>query len=296
MLRMTRKTLKYGKIRYGALVFSVVVHSTVLAVFTGVKMSSRTAEVSSSKPELTLQMIERVVAQSAPKPKPKIEPSALQPMAEPPLVAKPEPAEPVIAQALADVDPKPGPVVEQQPVIDEVEFFGKRDAVRRVCYVVDCSGSMYGQMYLVKDQLRESILKLNSQQAFAVVFFMQGQTIITTGNGQLKRATAQAKSQALKRIDAIRPAGSTEAAPALKEAMQLRDPDGRGPQVVYFLTDGFDLDPQKSRAFAEEVNRLQQTLSPESVLHTIGFWPQAKDRKMLRLLAHNGDGEFIEIN
>jgi hypothetical protein len=246
---------------------------------------------------LNVQMIEHVVAQAAPKPKPRIEPvskPAVRPEPEqPPLIAEAATTEPEPVQKTESVESM---IDETPPVVNEVEFFGQKSIVQRICYVVDCSGSMYGQMYQVKEQLKTSILRLNSQQAFCVVFFMEGQKILATGDGMLLPATAQAKSKALKLIDSVRPSGSTDAEHALQQALRLKDAEGGSAEVLYFLTDGFDLDSQHSARFADRVDHLRKSLAPGAVLHTIGFWPQPLDRQMLRRLAGNANGEFIEIN
>ncbi len=289
--------LRHGKVCYWALIFSVAAHSVTLAVFTGVKLSNQTEGEVSPSPVISLQMIERVVvAEPTPKPKPHVEP-IIQPESEQlPLIADPQPPQPTVAQVQPDSPQVVEPMVQTQPQPDEVEFFGQKSRVQRVCYVVDCSGSMYGRMYLVKDQLKESILKLNSRQGFSILFFMEGQTILTSGGDTLTPATAGAKSVALELIGSVRPSGSTDAGHALEAAMQLKDTSGKGPEVVYFLTDGFDLDPQSSRLFTEKVNRLRSTHAPAAILHTIGFAPQPQDRQMLKRLAQNTGGAFIEIN
>ena len=296
---MMKMDLQHGKVCYWALIFSVAAHSVTLAVFTGVKLSGRTGGEVSSPPVISLQMIERVVVtEPVAKPKPRVEPIVRPESKQPPLITDPQPPEPVAA----DVPPEPDSsqvteaIVVPQPQPDEVEFFGQKSRVQRVCYVVDCSGSMYGRMYLVKDQLKKSILKLNSRQGFSVMFFMEGQTILTSGGGTLTPATAGAKSTALELIESVRPSGSTDAGHALEAAMQLKNASGKGPEVVYFLTDGFDLDPASSRLFIERVNRLRSKHAPAAVLHTIGFDAQPGDRQMLKHLAQNTGGAFIEIN
>lgn len=292
---MINKTLHYGKVRYWALIFSVTAHAATLAVFTGVKLSGRMDAEPAQRPALNVQMIEHAVAQPTPKPKPRIEPIS-KPMVRPEPEQPPLIAEPKMPEVVKAPESLESMIDEAPPVVHEVEFFGQKSIVQRICYVVDCSGSMYGRMYQVKEQLKTSILNLNSQQAFSVVFFMNGQKILTTGSGILELATANAKSKAIKLIDSVRPAGSTDAAHALQRAMQITDADGGGPEVVYFLTDGFDLDSQSSALFVERVNRLRSSLAPQAVLHTIGFWTQPRDRQMLRQLAGNANGEFIEIN
>jgi hypothetical protein len=297
---MMKTDLRHGKVCYWALIFSVAAHSVTLAVFTGVKLSGRPEGVVSPQPVLSMQMIERVVTQPAPKPKPRVEPIA-EPVVQseskqPALVSEVPSPEP----SVADVSPEPNPVEVTEAIIDlqpdAVEFFGQKSIVRRVCYVVDCSGSMYGRMYLVKDQLKKSILNLNSRQSFSVVFFMEGQTVLTSGGGTLAPATAGAKSTAMELIESVRPSGSTDAGHALETAMQLKDVSGKGAEAIYFLTDGFDLDPENSRLFSEKVNRLRSTHARAAVLHTIGFDAQMRDRQMLRQLAQNTGGAFIEIN
>lgn len=292
---MINKTLHHGKVRYWALIFSVAAHAATLAVFTGVKLSGRMDQQLPQRPAMNVQMIEHAVAQAMPKPKPRIEPISkpvVRPEPEqPPLIAEPSTPKPV--QVTESVESM---IDEAPPVVNEVEFFGQKSIVERICYVVDCSGSMYGQMYQVKEQLKSSILRLNSQQAFCVVFFMEGQKILTTGDGMLQAATAQAKSKAIKLIDSVRPSGSTDAEHALQQALRLKDSEGGCPEVVYFLTDGFDLDSQHSARFVERVDHLRRSLAPAAVLHTIGFWPQPLDRQMLRRLAGNANGQFIEIN
>jgi Mg-chelatase subunit ChlD len=150
-------------------------------------------------------------------------------------------------------------------------------------------------MYQVKDQLKQSILNLNSRQSFSVVFFMEGQTVLTSA-GALAPATAGAKSTALELIESVRPSGSTDAEHALEQAMQLKDVSGNGAEAVYFLTDGFDLDSENSRLFSEKVDRLRNAHACDAVLHTIGFDAQPGDRQMLRRLAQNTGGAFININ
>ena len=296
---MTRERQTGGQVRYWALILSVAAHSATLAVFTGVKLSNRIFSEPSERPAVTLQMIEQIVSVPTAKPMPRIEPIQSPPIPvkaeQPPLIADLETPEPVQTENAPDpIESDMSPPVET--MVNEVEFFGRKSMVQRVCYVVDCSGSMYGSMYLVRDQLKQSILNLNSQQAFCVVFFMEGRKILTTGNGTLQPATFKAKSKAVHLIESVRPAGSTDAEHALQQAMKLKDDAGGRPEVIYFLTDGFDLDPDRSTQFVKQIERLRRSSAPGAVLHTIGFWPQPQDRQMLRSLAQNAGGEFIEIN
>ncbi len=285
-----------GGVRYWALVISLLVHGAALAIFTGVKLSGRTCAAAPVRSGLSMEMVEKAVTQSPPKPKPKIKPikEIVKPEEAPqPLVAdEPVPAEPVVEA----VEVAPSEPLFAEPVAAEVEFFGQRSLAQRVCYVVDCSGSMYGQMYRVKAKLKASVQNLNSQQGFTVLFFTDGRQILMSGGGRIEAASVSAKSEALKLIETIRPGGTTDAEHALECAMRLRDADGNGPDVIYFLTDGFDLDEDGALRFVEKIESHRKLLAPSVVLHTIGFEPEKNDRKMLDVLSRLTGGAFTEVD
>ena len=291
-----------GQVRYWALGISVAVHTVALGVFTGIKLSN---PVSSELEEasVSMRMVETVIEKPIVKPKPKVELiQRVRPAPKPKPQVKPEPKPLIVEKEEPVVKPVPEPVAVVEPVpaiakpvVHEVEFFGQKSIVQRICYVVDCSGSMYGQMYRVKEQLKQSILKLDSQQAFCVLFFMDGRQLLMTGSGRLESATARSKSQALELVDKVKPAGSTDAIHALECAVRLRDAGGHYPEIIYFLTDGFDFDESGSQLFLQGIDGLRKSFAPSAVLHTIGFWPQNHDRKMLETLARNTGGDYIEI-
>lgn len=291
-----RKNLYNGNVRYWALIVSVGVHSAALAFFAGVKLSGRLSQAA-PKPVISLQTIEHIIQEARPHPKPQVEP--IRPVPVP--LEEQKPASPSHDEPAAAVQPDPPslPAPSESPmqpaVPNEVEFFGQKSIVQRICYVVDCSGSMYGQMYCVREQLKESILKLNAHQAFSAVFFMERQKILAAGKGQLQAATARTKSQVLNLIESVRPAGSADPAEALRYAMQMKDASGNAPELIYFLTDGFDFNLPQSARFVEEFRQMHQTLAPQAVVHTIGFSPQPQDRTILQQLARSTGGEYIEI-
>ena len=291
-----KKLARKGGVRYWALVISLVVHGAALAVFAGVKLSSRADEPAPVRSGLSMEMIEKAVAQSPPKPKPKVKP--IDPLIEPekehpkPLVA--EESAPVAA-VVAPVEAVPTEPLWAEPMTEEVEFFGQRSVAQRVCYVVDCSGSMYGQMHRVKARLKVSIRNLTSQQGFTVLFFTEGRQILMSGSGRLTAATVSAKSEALALIETIRPGGTTDAEHALECAMRLRDSGGNGPDVIYFLTDGFDLDEEGALRFVEKIESHRKLLAPSVVLNTIGCEPRENDRKMLDVLARLTGGGYTEV-
>jgi len=173
-----------------------------------------------------------------------------------------------------------------------IEFFGSGGGQRKVCYLVDCSGSMQGIFTQVRRKLKESIAALQPDQYFYVIFF-GGDKLHEPGDGKLLRATPKAKSAANGFIDKMRPAGKTNAMAALERVVQIRDAKGAGASLVYFLTDGFELASEDTTAFPQRIANLLDQFAPAMRINTIAFLPQPDDRKMLQTIAEQSGGEFV---
>jgi hypothetical protein len=176
-----------------------------------------------------------------------------------------------------------------------IEFFGSFTDLRKVCYLVDCSGSMQGVFGRVQRKLKESISGLQADQYFYIIFF-GADKLFESGGGRLLRAGEKAKSSAYDFIDSIQPAGLTNAPAALERAVQIRDGRGISPSVIYFLTDGFELTAKGTQIFSQRVADLLKRFAPSTRINTIGFWPQSSDRKMLEEIARQSGGEFVLIS
>jgi len=278
-------------VRLWVLVVSVAAHLAALTVLAAVHFSHRTGAAAEASPAgISVHTIERSLQQPAPKPKPHIEPPPAPTVK---TAAAPAPAEP-LPPLPAKVENAPVETVAARPV-DAVLFCGTEIEAQRVCYVVDGSGSMLGLMYLVRQQLRESILNLSGQQSFNVLFFMQGGVLLQAFEGRMERATPAAKSEALTLLACVRPEGQTTAKQAIQAALRLRDQAGQAPEVIYFVTDGFDLMDGAGDAFIQQVKNSQKRLAPTTVVHTIGIYPTAQDRIVLSQLARVCGGRYIEL-
>ena len=176
----------------------------------------------------------------------------------------------------------------------KIEFFGSGRRDRKVCYLVDCSGSMQGIFTQVRKKLKESITALQPDQYFYVIFF-GGSKLYEVGEGKLLRATPKAKSAARAFIDTMRPAGRTNAVSALERVVRIGDGKGAGASLVYFLTDGFELTNEDAAAFPNRIANLLEQFAPAMRIDTIAFLPQADDRKMLETIAKQSGGEFVCI-
>ena len=175
-----------------------------------------------------------------------------------------------------------------------IEFFGSWTDQRKICYLVDCSGSMQGILGRVRKKLKESIKSLQPDQYFYIIFF-GGDRLLEFGNGQPVRAAERAKSAAYDFIDSARPAGQTNAMAALERAVRIRDNSGFSPSVIYFLTDGFELTTEDAQKFSQKIANLLKRFAPATRINTIGFWPQSDDRRMLEAIARQSGGEFVFV-
>jgi hypothetical protein len=174
------------------------------------------------------------------------------------------------------------------------EFFGSSTNLRKICYVVDASGSMQGRLGMVRKQLKKSIEKLRADQYFYVIFF-RGDGLVELGGGKLIRATAKSKLKAYEFFDGVRFEGPTNAISAIDRSMRVTDSAGRSVQQIYFLSDGFDFKSEILADFAEMIKNMRKRLAPSVRINTIGVWVQQQDAEILRSIAAGSGGEYVGL-
>jgi hypothetical protein len=279
---------------------SIVLHLLLLAIFASMDFSGYSGE-RNSVARLTpgRAQIKKIIESRAVTPKPKIRKifkhdaaSVTKRPLDIPLKSPTKLLYDTERLGSADTDLVAGSDVWSQGV----EFFGQFTDVRKICYVVDASGSMHGRLGLVKQQLKDSIASLRPDQFFYIIFFLQGDKLLESGNGFLTRATPKAKTAANSFIESIRPAGTTDPLNALDRAMRIRDHSGRSCGLIYFLSDGFDLEQAGAETFANRVEKLRQRLAPSVKINTIGFWTQKTDRQILETVAETSGGQFVNVD
>lgn len=298
------KSSRTGALTLWALLLSVSLHLVLFSVFALVRFSTSSALASSTVPAtLNLAQVKKIAESSPVIPKPKIKRSQLTPNLSNPAfrsfdlsVPKTKPS----SQGVHMPEVAAGEMlaISSGSLLPErTEFFGVSTTLRKICYVVDCSGSMHGLFGRVREQLKSSVQDLQQDQYFNIIFFRNGQLLELT-DGRLMRATPKAKSTAFKFINQVQPGGTTNPLDALKRAMQLRDGTGKAPQLIYFLTDGLDFEQRAdgSRRFSLLVENLRETLAPETRINTIGFWAEYNDQKILQVVAKHSGGEFVNAD
>jgi len=296
-----------GSITFWAWVVSIAVHLAALTIFGVVRLSySQAAAEQRPAPIAKISRVEKFIQASPVIPKPRVKRLVRENivtktqerllLATPIFFDAPKPAAQDFSNGILPV-PSVGrnwSSINGANLLNEIEFFGSRTQERKVCYVVDCSGSMQGMFGQVRDNLKKSIEALQPDQYFYIIFF-GGYEPLEFGNERLQRATPKAKSAACSFIDSVRASGQTNALAALEKAVQVRDSSGNGPAVIYFLTDGFELTTEDTRRFPQKISNLLKKFSPRTKINVIGFWPAENDRNILETIAVQSGGEFVLV-
>jgi len=288
---------------------SIIVHVVVLGIFAVVKFSQwQEAEKQRSAPTAKVSQVKRMVEAEPVTPKPKVKQSIINRAAATTRivaegiptrqifdVSRPILRNPQKVSGLAGSGPKAVvPLSSSMMVSPKVEFFGSVTEGRKICYVVDCSGSMQGIFARVQKELIKSIEDLDADRYFYVIFFGAGR-LYEYGDGRLTRATADAKTAVCEFIKSVRPAGTTNAMAAMERAMQIRDGSGAAPAIIYFLTDGFELTSDSAYRFAEQIKDVRKNFASATKINTIGFWVQGWDGRILEKIAKQSGGECTLI-
>jgi hypothetical protein len=301
---------KHRRIKLYALGVSVFAHIVGLSVFAAVKISQSSPVRLQTTTVVSISQAAKLADRQAVTPKPKV--SSVdnklfqgRPIAKAIGRGSPMAAGPVFDLSKEDYQRQAEEL--KQPIelrgtaatsggelAGNIEFFDSPAHGRRICYVVDCSGSMRGLWKRVQEELIDSIGKLQQDYYFCVIVFGGG-SILESGGGKMVRATEQAKKEAYSFIRSIQPRGITNATAALERAIMVKDRTGAGASVIYFLTDGFELSEQDGSRFAHKVATIHRSFAPKAQINTIGFWCGEQDSKVLETIAKESGGKFVMV-
>ncbi len=278
------------------MLLSCGLHIALLAVMAVIDFSSSPSQAfAASLPEISIKDITAVTQLSPVIPKPKV----TGPKETERLPLDVSTLTNVIAPAgLPDtgrLSPNTTATAIPQVAFNRTEFFSSKTDVRKICFVVDRSASMLGTFNRVRETLKNSIASLRQDQYFDVVFFGGGQ-IADFGQKRLLRASDKRKAVVNDFIDSVNPKGTTDAAAALIYAMTIKDSSGNGPQLIYFLTDGLDLNTNETKDVSLLIENKRKTLAPSTIINTIGFHAELSDRRPLQMIAKRSGGKFVNID
>lgn len=169
-------------------------------------------------------------------------------------------------------------------------FFGVRSNATRIVYVCDASGTMIPLFRTLVTKLEESINALKPPQAFGVIFFSDDARSLSP---KLLLANPNNKQGAKKYIDQQVAGSSTEPAAAIRLAF------GMQPQLIYVLTDGFDM----SRTSPDDLVKLFAQLNRDrkAKVNTIRIrsrdeGDEAADlKRILQSISQQSGGIYTEV-
>ena len=160
----------------------------------------------------------------------------------------------------------------------DADFFGISAEGNQFAYVVDVSSSMAGVKFeKARQELLESIDRLNRDQEFFIVFFNNAS--YPQPIDRLIRATRKNKALVRKWIMQAIPSGGTEPLDSIARAIEKR------PEAIFVLSDG---------EFDWPVVTIVGTLNKQSPvpIHTIGF---VVDSVTLKQLANQNQGTYRHV-
>ncbi|MDD5134906.1 MAG: VWA domain-containing protein [Phycisphaerae bacterium] len=282
------------------IVLSVVFHIILLAIFAFVRFSSKPAIVHAAvSPRAKINAVRRLLEKPRVLPKPKVIGSNLSEKGIYPVIQEAAKSETPSLPAISDDQ---GKTLAAKAAIDDlsfntvkttgnIRFFGNPVSQKRLCFVVDCSGSMQGVFEKVKSQLKASVRSLEPDCYFQIIFFGDNQ-LYNFGGGSTVRASTPAKRKATEFINQIEPRGQTNAFGAITSAMSGAEAARKSPDVIYFLTDGFNLSGNDDNYLLTELLSFRNEHCPQTIINTIGFWPKSKDKVILMQLAQMTGGTY----
>jgi hypothetical protein len=156
--------------------------------------------------------------------------------------------------------------------------------VKRVVYVCDASGSMFGTLQTLLDiKIKTSVANLQRSQAFNIVFFREDKPAVLN-EGQLLLANEANKSKAYEFLQNYTKGGRTNVIPAIQAAFAMRP----RPELIFLLTDGAIESPDEVTALLKKLNADRKTR-----IHTILFVDRVvneDESKTLREIAKDHGG------
>jgi Mg-chelatase subunit ChlD len=169
-----------------------------------------------------------------------------------------------------------------------ISFFRVGVQARTVVYVIDRSASMglRDTLGMAKRELLASLNRLPADTRFQIIIYNRAAECFRFGGrSDLVPASLENKQQAARLLESVRPEGSTDPLPALRQAVALR------PEAIFFLTDADDLN-------IRQVNLLTQLNAGRTAIHAIELSTNHPDRgeQPLQLLARTNHGEYHAVS
>ena len=164
--------------------------------------------------------------------------------------------------------------------------------VKRVAYVCDASGSLFGSraLNLIKQEMRESVGRLRTSQAFSILFFRGTDVppIVLNGTNALQFGTPKNKEAAYAMIEDLEVKGDTDPREALKIAFSMK------PEMVFLLIDGVASSVVTPESLQKQVDTLNVGRKVRLTVIVVGKAEQTELQPFEDLAKANG-GELRRV-
>lgn len=155
--------------------------------------------------------------------------------------------------------------------------------VKRVVYVSDASGSMFGQLQTLLDfELKTSVDRLRPSQLFNIIFFREDKPALIQEH-ELLFATPANKTRAYEFLKNYAKGGRTNVLPALQAAFAMRPK----PDLIFLLTDGMLDSPDEVIALINRLNADRKTRI-NTILFVDRIVKEEESKTLKEIAAANG--------
>lgn len=164
--------------------------------------------------------------------------------------------------------------------------------VKRVAYVCDASGSLFGTraLNLIKQEMRESVSRLQRSQAFTILFFRGSDVppVVLNATNSLQLGTPKNKEAAYRMIEDLEVKGQTDPREALKLAFAMK------PEMVFLLIDGVESNVVTPEELKKQVDALNPGRKVRLTVIVVGAATQLALQPFEELAKTNG-GELRRV-
>ncbi len=300
--------LKNKNVHYIAIAVAIVLHLAAFAVFYCIKVKAETVAVTpEAETAIGFETIEKFVQAEPFVPKPKVSNSIVEKMSQPKTKAQTNGLLKMGQKQSIDSDSADVTMLVQEMLLLDEGLSLKTEqktgqtwnsfaSDRKICYLVDCSGSMKPVANAVKSQLTEVIANMEQDEFFSIIMFSGNEFLQWPTGRKLARASTPNKKKAKGFIAKIQMQGKTDVIAAFKQAIKVTSYDGEKVDLICFLTDGFELSGKKRAKVAQQIINLMNNFATGIKINTIGFWSAEKDSEMLENIAGETGGKFVLVN
>ena len=165
-------------------------------------------------------------------------------------------------------------------------FFGVQSHGIRIAYIVDVSGSMWGErIHILKNELSQSVNALNAESEFTIILYSSN--ALQLGQAGWRPSIEESKRQAISEIAKITASGTTNPMPALEIVFSMQPQ----PDAVFFLTDGIFANSER---VADEIGRLARSTNNLTPIHCITFIERDAE-EIMKTIAHQTGGSYSHV-